>query len=58
MNALKSIDLECSSQFKKHLFVVVVLVARIYLHVNLQIRISVLKCPLMFFRTTAMLPPV
>lgn len=56
MNALKSIDLECSSQFKKHL--VVVVVARIYLHVNLQIRISVLKCPLMFFRTTAMLPPV
>lgn len=43
MNALKSIDLECSSQFKKHLFVVVVLVARIYLHVNLQIRISALK---------------
>lgn len=55
MNALKSIDLECSSQFKKHL---VVVVARIYLHVNLQIRISVLKCLLMFFRTTAMLPPV
>lgn len=57
MNALKSIDLECSSQFKKHL-VVVVVVARIYLHVNLQIRISALKCLLMFFRTAAMLPPV